>query len=576
MTLASRPIADRAYGDFGGEGGSADPLAQKLLRGEAPDTVLLARIGYREVAATTPYPADGDAIGALAIGDMPDVAAGAAADQSILVADGQWCGRPDDFGAANLEAEPRLVELGALQEEVPYLPEQDRRATSTVAVLRLANGDGRFDEFFSARTSDGQRVALFLGEAYDGYSKDWISIGEALAEGLDPELDEARVELVNTASLLDAPALTQAYGGQGGSSGDARLAGKYVPMVFGAPFNVEPDTEDFAAQIDRWHVGPLTALNVVRDRGAPLDWDGNDWPDYVSLRAATVAPGFYTTALAIGRSKRGATAIGRITGDPVAPLAKTGDALLAVARGVLPDELIDAPSFGVIPDDAIDLYLKGDRAVSASEIFDALLRPYNGWYGSIGSRRLQVGLVASPSAAPPEFEIESHQIDGQGFGVRRFDEPPRWRSAMTGVRNWTPLAPSEMFDPDERPDLGRDYWEKLQRSEEIVEVTYGAVKIRHQGAVDAVERYGPLRAYFTTSAALAARANALADAFRRPMRRITLRTGLHEIFTRAGAAGLVRLDGRLGMTAGRPATVVRRVLDSTARALEFTLLVAAD
>lgn len=570
-------IADAAIGALADEGPSRDdPLASRLLRGETPETVILARIKNRPVALAVAFSPESETLGSFAIGDAPGVGGGASAEETLLVADGLWCGRPDDFGAAHQEADVRLIDIGALQEEIPYLPEQDRRATATVANLRLANGDGRLDDFFGGRTTDGQEVELYLGEAFDGYSADWIRIADALAETLDPELDEARVELINTASLLDAPALSATYQGLGGSTGDARLAGKYVPLAFGDCFNVEPDTENLADGIDRWTVGSLNDVTALRDRGAPLLWDGNDYADYASLRAASVAPGFFTKALAIGRTKRGAAALGRITGDISAPHDTTGDILLALARGQggIPEQLIDAPSFGVLPAAKVDLYLKGDRGVSVSEIFDALLRPFNGWYGSLGSRQIRVGLVASPAFSVEQWRVESWQIDENLLSVRRFDEPPRWRMGMTGVRNWTPMDPSDLVDVG--PALSQEMSDRLQRAEETVIVENAGVKLRHRGAFDAIDRFGPIRGYFTNAADLQAQANALFQFLRRPLRRVECRTGLHEIFTRAGQTGIVALDGRLSLTDGKPALVTRRIFDGAARAVTLSTLVATD
>lgn len=553
------------------------PLITRLQRGDEVETVALVEIINRPVAPVTALPAGSDAIAALAIGDAPDLLSGAGADERLFIGDGAWCGRPDDFGAAHLEAAIRIADIGEWQEEIPYLPEQDRRQTTTAAVMRLINTDGALDGFFGQRTVDGQRVRAWLTDDNNGYSADWVEMFDALTESLDPALDEATLTPINVSQLLEVPALTSTYQGNGGATGDVRLAGKFVPMAFGDCFNVEPDTESFADAIDRWHVGALIDVTAMRDKGSPLLWDGVDHPDYSALKNAVVAPGFFTKALAIGRTKRGAQALGRVTGDIRAPLDTTAAILLALARGtaLLPEDLIEASSFGALPTAKVDLFIKGDRSVSVAEIFDALLRPFNGWYGGMGSRRLQVGVAAPPELLAPAWEVESHEVEQQSLSSRRFDQPVRWRVGVTGVRNWTPLSPAELVDFTENPGLDRAMWERLQRAEETAEASDAGLRNRHRGAIDSIETFGATRGFFTHKADAQAAADTLFAFLSRPMRRVEFTTGLNEINTRPGQAGFLKLEDRLDLAGGRPALVTRRIIKGT-RQMAFSTLVVTD
>lgn len=553
------------------------PLRQRLLAGEEVETALIARIVNRPITEKPVLPVDAASIAGLAIGAAEDELGGALTEENLIVSDAVWCGRPDDIGAAHLEPDVRLLDAGVIQEEIPYLPWQQRRATTTLATLRLANGDRGLDLFFGRRTVDGQRVQLWLVEAWDGYFSDRIDIADALAVTLDPGLDEATAEIANVASLLEGPALSASYEGRGGSTGDARLTGKYVPVVYGAPFNVEPDLESAALQIDRWHVGALSALTVIRDNGAPLLWDGRDWPSYEALATASVAPGFYTTALSIGRSKRGATAVGVITGDPVTTTDTAALILLALARGpaALPDDLINAGSFGALPAAKLDLFLKGDRSITVAEIFDAVLRPWNGWYGSLTDRRLSVGIVGAPEAEASSFEIESADINENTLGLQKFDQPPVFRLAVSGRRNWRPLSADELVDFTQNPSLPQAMWERLQREEDVQEVSDLGVKQRHRAAYDAIERHGVIRGHFRESADALAAAQELFKMLKRPRRFISFETGLHEVETRAGAYGSLSIDA-LELQSGRPALCQRRSFSQAARSIGMRLLVATD
>lgn len=571
-------IGDVAIGALPDEGGpSRVPLASRLLAGEEVETVIVMEVVNTPIVPRTSLPSESTAIGALAIGDAPDLLAGAGAEERLFLGDGLWCGRPDDFGAAHLEAEVRLVDIGEFQEEIPYLPEQDRRATASAGAATLANADGRFDDFFGSRSVDAQRVRAWLTDDRDGYTADWIEIMDTLAEALDPELDDARLSPLNVATLLEAPALRSKYEGLGGATGDERLKGKYIPLVIGDCFNVEPDLESFEDQIDRWNEGALSDITAVKDGAAPLLWDGVDHADYSSLKNAVVAPGFFTKALAIGRTKRGAGAAFRITGDVSGPYGTTAAALLAFARGAagLPEELIDAPSFGVLPTAPIDLFLKGDRSVSVAEIFDALLRPFNGWYGALRARKLRVGIVGSPVPMTKTWTVESHEIFENSLSVRKFETPPRWRVGVTGVRNWTPMTADELVDWRENPDVSQAEWERLQRTEELAERSDAGVKLRHRGALDHIETYGAVRGYFTNFADAQAAADSLFLFLSRPMRRVDFETGFQEIFTSPGAAGTLTVEGRLQLDGDRPALVTRRIFKGDRR-LGFSCLAVVD
>lgn len=556
---------------------SADPLAVKLARGAEVDTVILVQIVNRPVSAVATVSAESYAIGALAIGAAPDILAGASPDEILFLADGEWCGRPDDIGAAHWEADPRIFELGEQQDEVPYLPEADRRATTTIANIKAANGDGALDAFMASRTTDGLLMRGFLAEA-NGYSRDWIRLFEAIGEAANPELDDCTFEAQSIASRLEAPALRETYAGTGGANGDARLAGKYVPLAFGDCFNAEPDTESIADGIDRWTSGSLIDVTTLKDKGAPLIWDGEDHADYASLKNAVVAPGYFTKALAIGRTKRGSQALGRITGDIRAPHDTAAAIMLALARGAaaIPETQIDAPAFGVLPGYKVDLFLKGERQVQVSEIFDGLLRPYNGWYGDNGDARLTVGLIASPVGAAERWRVEADEILAGSLKVRKFDEPPRWRLGVSGARNWTPMDPDELVDWTENPDVTQADWERLQREEEIAEASDATVKQRHAGAFDALEKFGAIRGYFTDIADAQAAANALFEYRKRPMRKIDFETGLQNAQTRPGAAGVIAYDGRLELTDGKPGVIVRRNFSGSGRTVGFTAIVVVD
>lgn len=547
------------------------PLSLRLIRGDEIETLFFVRIQNRSISAVAPLSAEADAISEQPISALGDELPGAGSVDIEFLSDGEWCGRPDDFGAAHLEADPRLISAGDFETNLPYLPEQGRRAQSAVASIEAINADGYFDIFQSQRSIDGLIVQAHVGEV-NGYSRQHILAYEALGRSISADFDRATFDIETVASLLDRSALTQTYDGNGGSSGDANLAGKRVPLCFGECFNITPDLESFANLIFRASAGAILDFTAVKDMGAPLTWDGVDHGDYASLANAVVAPGMFTKATAIGRFKLGAEPAGIVTADVRGEIlfgaysARTADILVALALSAarLDASLINQASFGVLPTDDIGLYLDGSVDVTVADIFDALLTPFNGWYGAQRDRRLHVGVIASPASLASSWSIDEPSVFSIDF--EEFDEPPRYGQAVTWGRNWTPMSEAELVDYSGGAITVAE-WNRLQRSEESYEAVDASVLIRHKAAFkgDAV------RGYFAGEAGARAAADSWLAFLKNPMRKARVKTGLNALFIAEGTTGSLQMD-RLGLDAGRNATVVRRTLAADRREIEFELL----
>lgn len=547
------------------------PLSLRLIRGDEVETIFFVRVYNRLISAVSPLPVQANAIAGLPISAEADELPGAGAFDIAFLSDGEWCGRPDDFGAAHLEADPRLISAGNFETNVPYLPEQGRRAQSAVASIEAINADGYFDEFQSKRTTDGLIVQAHVGEV-NGYARQHILAYEALGRSVTADLDRAVFEIDTVASLLDRSALIEVYDGVGGSSGDANLAGKFVPLCFGECFNISPDLESFGNLVFRVNAGAVLDITTVKDMGAPLIWDGVDHPDYSSLATAAVAPGFFTKSTAIGRFRLGAEPAGLVTADVRGAIlfgaysARTADILAALALGParLDPSLVNLAAFGALPTSSIGIYLDGSQPVTVADIFDALLAPFNGWYGTQRDRRLTVGVIASPNAIVSSWTIDDPAIYSIDF--EEFDEPPRYAQAVTWGRNWSPMAESELVDYTGGAITASE-WNRLQRTEETYETIDSSVLIRHRAAF----KGAAVRGYFADEAgAISASKNLLAF-LKNPMRKARIKTGLNALFIAEGTTGSLVMD-RLDLAAGRNATVVRRTLAAERREIEFELL----
>jgi len=202
---------------------SPDSLLKKILRGAEPEIIVFLSLGNRPVAGT---PANLDTYGdiaTLAFGEESDELAGASSDEVLLLSDGDWIGRPDDFGAAHLESDPRIVSAGDYQERCPLLPEEGRRAASLIASVEAANDDGYWSDWQYDRTVEGQPAKLFIGED-GGLSRDFLNLAVARGKSVRAGVEHARIDLGTVADLLEhSPFCQEKFEGKGGATGDAHL-----------------------------------------------------------------------------------------------------------------------------------------------------------------------------------------------------------------------------------------------------------------------------------------------------------------------------------------------------------------
>jgi hypothetical protein len=558
-----------------------DTLLQKLLRGEEPEYIVFVRIGHRAISAAGPDLDEDEGIGTLAFGEASNELAGAGSDQAMLLSDGDWVGRPDDFGAANLEADPRVISAGDYQERVPLMPEERRRASQLIASVELANDDGFFSDWQFDQTVEGQPAKLFLGSE-NGLSTDWIDLAIAQGKSLRAGVKTAQLTLETIADGLDRSKVCQEkWAGIGGSTGGPELKDRRIQIVFGDAKNVEMILEHEALEIWRASAGEIRSFKKVKDALAPLSWTGEDFTDWNGLAQAVIPAGFYATATAIGRCRtnRGGLALGKVTADIEGSTllggysARTGDILVWAARGPagLPPSLVATQSYGVLPGDPISYVAFGEETVA--DLHNDLLRPFNGWYGPDQFGRLQVDIVNASLLTAPNYSVFSEDIFD--INPNEFDQPPRWAQSISWDRNWTVMAASEIVDFNQNPNVSAEDAAFAQRKEAFWRETDTTVLQRYRlgGAIDGDDAFGPVAGFFTTEAGVKNAAGLMLAWLKTRKKRISARSYFNLLFARAGRPGSVQFDGA-GLDAGRVMIAEDRTILSRDRQIEVNGLIA--
>lgn len=552
----------------------------QLAGGYEPEIIFFASIASKRIDAAGPDLDTEGSISSLAIGEESEELAGGGSQEFLLLSDGDWCGRPDDFGAAHAEAIPILVDAGDIRIEIPYLPEADRRAATLVASIEAANDDAAYDLWPFERSVDGQEIVIEAG-GRDGYSADRLLVARARGRSVRASPTRLTIELENAADLLDTPALRQKYAGNGGSTGDPNLAGKYLPLALGDCRNIAPDLERYALQIYRFSAGASSDVLAVRDRMVPLSWDGVDHADFTSLANASVAPGFYTKATAISRFRLGAPPAGIVTADVWGSTlfgnysAASGDILSFLQRGVagLPDVLLNLGTLGVLPRYPIGIYLDGSQLFSVAALHNAILRPFNAHYGPLRDGRIGVGVVNADNFATALWRLEGDNLSD--IDPDEFDEPPRWRQSLSWGRNWKLMSAADIAL--ENPAVTPEIAAFAQRETVLATAEDSSIRLRHTGALDGdtADGYGPIESYFVNAPDALAAAQKLHEylALRKVIYRVPADMRLLDMFP--GQGGVVTA-GRCGLDTPRASFGVTREVSARRRGVSLTAITAID
>lgn len=562
--LASQPMAG------GSPGGSLQDAAYRaFLRDSKVRARFLIELNAMQLDGPLATFSGRDVLAGVPIAHTEGAPA-ALGEQIFLFGDGKWIGRPGDALRPNKLADARIIASADIERSIPISPDDARRGEIAVGEITFANADGGLDQLANDYSISGRTVRIYLGPARADFAEYGL-VQEVFGSHFEADETKLRMRVQSTSSLLSTPLQSTRYSGAGGQDGDADLASRPMPVLYGECFNVSPVLLNKDQWIYQVHDGPILAIDAVKERGLELTDSGVDAPSYAALRALDVEAGEYATCLALGMVKIGlglAGPAGLITMDVRGDVAVSaysaamGDILYRIAtrRAALDGGLLDLNSFADLPRGKIGYYASGSEELTCADVFDDLLRAIVGWYATSRSKLLRVGY-----ASPPEdldswaYNFEENQVlDLEEIGR---DQAPRWEQGALYARNWTPMGDTEISDAVSTSDR-----ERLLANGLYVRQVAAEVRLRDRAAVAG----GDLPTYFVNQSDALDVVSRIMTNFRQSRRRFRLTT------TRIGylvdLQSKVRLTfGRHGLDAGRNFLVTGVRDDSRRGRVELTL-----
>lgn len=483
------PASEYTYGEqpwafmsFGGE--SVDTPFYEFLADSHATIRFLLDVNAVELAEDISIEAAVPTFSELTYAEFPggDVVLGA---RRFFFSDGVWVGKPSDVSRPNTTAEARIVEVADIQRVVPLFPESERRSEILVGEFTLANSDGGLDELASNYSIAGRPVRLYIGRPRYSFAE-FRQVAELF--GLDTEGDtqELRIKVQSAEDYLDTPLQTQRYSGLGGSGGDPILDGRLRPFCIGECFNVTPVLVNQDQWIYQVHSGSIYGIDAVKERGLALEFQ-EDVTTFQDLRTTDVDPGYYVTAKNLGYIKLGLGASGPeghitvdVKGEAAGGYVNTvGSVLLRLAtrNAKLPSSYLDLNSFmgtemNIGP---LGFYADGSEEYSVANIFNALLRPLNGWYGSTRERLIKIARLRQPENFEPVLTFSDNLLS---IDELELNPPARYEQSLIYRKNWTVMGAgdiSDVVDSDDRQELQSPGFTVTRSSAEA--------KIRHLTAI---------------------------------------------------------------------------------------------
>jgi len=463
---------------------------QELIDFGVRTPIVLVEINMVEREAPNPDVAS-RAIGQHAIGLPPGVSDLTSPDSiSRIYGDGWFITTPTDTKRPNLICEARVLQALDLADAKPVVPEATARARQSLTQVRLQAGDGELDTFLENYSADGQTVTTYLAPALED-TRNWVKIAEATATGWAMNNTELSINVTGPASRLDRQLQSDRFRGTGGLEGPASLQGHRKPLAFGQCFNCQGVLVIEDEELFRLHNGRIFGVGAARHRGLALTWFG-DFPNVAALRLAEIPAGYYATCLATGWAR---TNIADVQADPEAEIRfdilgdysgfeyvnQAGTILLRLAEqyaSIDPAE-INRPFFFALQDGIVGHFERGGAGdgKTIAEIFDEILRPYNGSYGAgIDSRLIVADLSSADNLGTTRTLVESDILSIQTVAP---PFQPRFKMTYLYRRNWSPHTEDELAGSltQEEVELYTQDGTEVSKTEDILETHPNAVEV---------------------------------------------------------------------------------------------------
>ncbi|MDO1582434.1 hypothetical protein [Rhizobium oryzicola] len=297
----------------------------------------------------------------------------------------------------------------------------------------LANADGALDDWLSL-AFDGRPITIRRIASPQAAFSSAVTVFTGTVQSLDSSSARTtlRLRIYDRRLVLDKPLQTNRYGGtttSGGmntADGNDDLKDRLKPLVFGKAFNVPATPANAYDLIYQVHDGAVSSI-IAYDGGVALE-AGADFATIAALRAATIQPGTFATAKALGLFRLGWSPAFDVTADVVEGAATADRYPAAIAKRIMARMGLSAADYGAASFAALDaaapiecgIYL--DSETNALDAIDKVMSSVGASIVPDALGVFQAGRIAVPGA--PVMTITEHDVlndggdqGGGSFGV---------------------------------------------------------------------------------------------------------------------------------------------------------------
>lgn len=403
---------------------------------------------------------------------------------TLRFADIHWIGDPTDRDKPNVFYEGRVTVPLVIERQMPIFPEQDRRVQRQFGTIEIANGDGFMDTLIQSLAVDGRQVRVLFGPYMAPYSQ-FTVIADVVSTGWEADDLKVTIGIRDRSYNLDLPLQENLFAGTGGAEGNAEIAGKPKPLLFGRCRNITPIVIDPFNLIFQVHDGTIHGIDAVYDQGAEISPEGTDVATYADLVALSVSASMFATCKAEGMFKLGSSPAGLVTadvlGDATPDYANTLDVIalrILTDRASLPTRFQNRASFAGAASigGEMGIYISPASLPSTADIMNALLGSVGGWWGAGRDGRIRAGRLSPPEDRSPNFFLDEFDIQDM---EPQPSPTPRWRQRVGYQPNWTEQRGEDiaLSVPDERRQF-------LTQTMRVVTSASNSVRVRHLQALD--------------------------------------------------------------------------------------------
>jgi hypothetical protein len=294
---------------------------------------------------------------------------------------------------------------------------------------------------------DGATFAMFVAPI----GAPWAEYRQVLSgttSAIKREGAQCSINLSGSEATLNRNLLTASYAGTGNAEGPSELKGTLKPFAAGDCLNIEPILIDPVRFIYQIHNGAAQDVTAVYEQALTLGPASTTASTYNSLRDATLQPGEWIKAPAIGCFRLGAEPTGKITADVKG--GKDGSTypasiativpLLIKAAGV-PAAKIKTSSFAAFSGVAWSYYTKAQ--VQIGDVARDALQQAGGYLMADGLGNWQVGNYYATSTATALREDRSALPLVRSI-VQNEAAPPVYRVRVGYNRCWAVHSADEI------------------------------------------------------------------------------------------------------------------------------------